>query len=245
VSANKELWPEVDVIVFTVADDQLKVLLVKRPGSSAAFPNAWALPGGSMRKHIEVAATLEAVAMRELAAKTGAEAPYLEQLGTFGGQTRDPRSWTISVAYFALIPYDKVQLKPEARWWPVHGEAVGTQLAFDHGEILAAAITRLRSKLEYSAIAGHLLGEEFTLPHLQKVYEIILGERLNKQSFRRNVARAGVLEATGRLEESRGHRRAELYRFTKDARSVLFFPRSIVYAASAQAKGEEEAEGLL
>ncbi len=232
----QQIWAEVDIAVFTVRDNQLHLLLVKRPEDSSAFPGVWALPGGALTKYLGEAGSSREAAMLELRAKTGAEAPYLEQLGTFDGKDRDPRGWTVSIVYFALIPYDRVSLKAEARWWPVKGHGVGTKLAFDHAEILQTAVQRLRSKLEYTAIAGHLLGEEFTLPQLKAVYDIILDEEVPEMSFRRNAERSGVLEETGGLEESKGHRRAKLYRFTRDARTALFFPRSLVRSAEKTKK---------
>jgi 8-oxo-dGTP diphosphatase len=94
------------------------------------------------------------------------------------------------------------------------------------------AITRLRSKLEYTALAGYLLGTEFTLPQLQATYEIILGEKLDRAAFRRNLRRAEVVQETARVEEQTDHRPARFYKFTKKATTTLFFPRSIVRAAT-------------
>ena len=222
----------VDVVVFSVHDARLKVLLVKR--GVPPFEGKWALPGGFINKAKDK--TLDDAVARELREETGAVAPYIEQLYTFGSIDRDPRDWTVSVAYFALTPYDKVKLTvggdaQQTRWWPVRDSKVNVKLAFDHKNILDLAVARLRSKLEYTAIAGFLLGTEFTLPQLQSTYEIILDEKLDKTAFRRNLRRAEVVQETARSESQTGHRPARFYQFTKNATRMLFFPRSLVRAA--------------
>ena len=185
------------------------------------------MPGGFV--DIQQDEVLEDCAMRKLVEKTGVAAPYLEQLKTYGSRQRDPRWWTATVVYFALMDASSVKLKgnqKEARWHAVKGDKVSVKLAFDHAEILADSIARLRSKLEYSHIAVHLLPETFTLPELQKIYEIILQERIDKSSFRRRVDEAGMLEkAAGKKQDVAG-RPAQLYRF-KNYERQTFFPRSM------------------
>lgn len=222
----------VDIVIFTLYEKQLKVLLIKRGGPP--YEGMWALPGGFVNKGKDK--SLEDVARRELLEETGAKAPYLEQLYTFGDNGRDPRDWTLSVSYFALIPYHKTTLTAgsdarETRFWTISNNRVAAKLAFDHKNILKLAIERLRSKMEYTAIAGYLLGDEFTLPDLQETYELILNEKLDKTSFRRGLARYDIVQETGRMAQSKGHRPAKYYRFTKNARDSLFFPRSIVRAS--------------
>ena len=93
----------VDVVIFTVADDALQVLLVQRPtAGSEPFPGLWALPGGFV--DVRQDADLLACARRKLLDKTGVDSPYLEQLGSWGGAARDPRGWSATHVYFALIP---------------------------------------------------------------------------------------------------------------------------------------------
>jgi hypothetical protein len=99
-------------------------------------------------------------------------------------------------------------------------------LAFDHAHFLADAVERLRSKLEYTHIAVHLLPEEFTLPELQRTYEIILQQPLDKSSFRRRVAQADMLEELAGKQRDGSGRPAQLYRF-RDYDRQTFFPRSI------------------
>lgn len=220
----------VDLVILSLQDEQLKVLLVQR--GVPPFKGKWALPGGFLDKQRD--ASLDAAAARELREETGAQAPYLEQLYTFGDRKRDPRDWTVSVVYFALMPHTAVSAAVDsdataARWWPVHGETVSTTLAFDHKTLLSTAIQRVRAKLEYTGIAVHLLPQAFTLSQLQRVYELVLDEHLEKKSFRRSLERAGIVEPTGGMTQGKG-RPAQLYRFKADLGDNLFFPRSIVRA---------------
>ncbi|HRD66072.1 MAG TPA: NUDIX domain-containing protein [Candidatus Competibacter sp.] len=215
----------VDLVIFTIRAERLEVLLVKR--AERPRKSWWALPGGLLDLRCD--ASIEACAVRKLVEKAGVYAPYLEQLKTYGSRDRDPRGWTATTAYFALMASERVQLggnQEAVRWAPIRGDGVDCDLAFDHAHILADAVERLRSKLEYTHIAVHLLPEEFTLPELQRTYEIILQQPLDKSSFRRRVAQADLLEEIpGKLRDGPG-RPAQLYRF-RDYDRRTFFPRSI------------------
>ncbi|OUD12155.1 NUDIX hydrolase [Thioflexithrix psekupsensis] len=228
----------VDVAIFTIENDTLKVLLIKR--GLTPYKGYWALPGGALR--LSQDNSLEAAALRELREETGVQPaegdesrPYLEQLSTYGGIDRDPRGWTVSVAYFALVSVDEVHLQAgtdaeEARWWSISGDKVDLTLAFDHAQILQDAVTRLRSKLDYTDIAVHLLPQAFTLSELQKVYEIIMQEKLNKSSFRLRVDRAGIVRPIKGKMRTGSNRPAQLYRFVRHHGDRMFFPRSIAWA---------------
>lgn len=197
----------VDVVVFTVDRQELKVLLAKvREGP---FAGRWAFPGGL----VGVDEGLEEAARRELRAQTGIEDLYLEQLRTFGAPGRDPRARIVSTAYFALAP-SAARAAPgtkyaELAWFPVRSLPA---LAYDHDEIAVCAIERLRAKLQYTNIVYGLLSGEFTLRELQEMYEIILGRCLDRRNFRRKILATGLLRALP--QERRGsHRPARLYSF--------------------------------
>ena len=215
----------VDLVIFTVRDEHLHVLLVKR--AEHPFKGCWALPGGFLDPRRD--ASVDACAARKLVEEAGVRAPYLEQLRTYGSRDRDPRDWTATTVYFALMASESVRLlgnQEDARWVRVRGDGVGFELGFDHARILADAVERLRSKLEYTHIAVHLLPEEFTLPELQRIYEIILQQPLDKSSFRRRVAQADMLEELPGKQRDGFGRPAQLYRF-RDYDRQTFFPRSI------------------
>jgi 8-oxo-dGTP diphosphatase len=217
----------VDVVIFTVQKDQLQALLVQRPeGPAEPFPRAWALPGGFV--DVQQDDSLEACARRKLWDKTGVQSPYLEQLGSWGGKTRDPRGWSATHAYFALLPFETVQGGPVAdtlaRWHAVDGLPARKRLAFDHADILQAAVERLRSKVEYTSLPAFLLPEPFTLPQLQKAYEVVLGRAIDKSGFRTRALAADFLVETGFLDVG-SPRPAMGYR-VKDRQRVVYFPRT-------------------
>jgi len=203
----------VDIVVFSLVHDDLQVLLVKR--KNPPFANVWAIPGG----FVHINESLEEAAARELAEETGVTDVYTEQLYTFGDPERDPRTRVITVAYFALVPYDAVEHHPgsdsaETAWFSMFNLP---KLAFDHAEILDYALTRLRYKLEYTSVGFQLLPDVFTLTELQRAYETILGEKLDKRNFRRKILSAEILEETGQKKKDGEGRPAKLYRYREDA----------------------------
>jgi len=198
----------VDIVIFTIRDACLKLLLIRRAGEP--YRGRWALPGGFI--HLDEA--LDASARRELEEETGVSGVYLEQLYTFGAPQRDPRERVITVAYYALIPSDRLQLRAAT-----DAEAVGwfgmdelPELAFDHTDIIAMAHERLVAKLDYSTLAFQFMGGDFTLSELQSVYEIILREALDKRNFRKWALALEQIEETGRERRDGAHRPAKLYR---------------------------------
>lgn len=219
----------VDMCIFTVKDEQLQVLLTKR----GQFPkkNQWALPGGFIDQNKDK--TLDETAFRKLREKTGVASPYLEQVATIGGSKRDPRGWSLTVLYFALIPHEGTELEVDASslevsWVPID-IAMSRKLAFDHNELLKLSKERLRSKVLYTSLPVHLLKETFTLPLLQKTYEIILNTPLQKKSFRKRFLDAGIIEETGGKEPGVS-KPAQLYRLI-DSNKVHVFPRTLESAS--------------
>ena len=94
---------------------------------------------------------------------------------------------------------------------PFERTRVEPRLAFDHGDILEAAIQRLRSKVEYTSLPAYLMPPEFTLPDLQRVYEIVLGRPLEKSAFRTRMLAADLIEPVARMRKG-PNRPAQLYR---------------------------------
>ena len=205
----------VDIILFVFQEDQLRVLLIRR--ANDPFKGKWALPGGFIGENED----LYDAALRELKEETNVSNVYLEQLYTVGKPDRDPRTRVITVAYFALLSAEEVAQQEvhgatdagEARWWDIYSLP---ELAFDHQQILDYALQRLRWKLEWTALGFLLLPSEFTLSELQRVYETILNEPLDKRNFRRKILAAGVIEPTGNMRAG-DHRPAKLYRFSSEA----------------------------
>jgi 8-oxo-dGTP diphosphatase len=206
----------VDVVLLTLRQEQLHVVLLKR--DREPFRNALALPGGYV--HIDTDQSAADAAARVLLGKTGIVSPYLEQLASFTGPGRDPRGWSVSIAYYALVPENILPAQDEG----IHVVPVNRlpSLPFDHKSIVEHALDRVRSKSLYSSLPVYFCGESFTLPQLQAVYESVLGEPINKVSFRRKVEELGMLEAIeGEMQSGRANRPAQMYRLRKEFRHSL------------------------
>ncbi|HEX2997099.1 MAG TPA: NUDIX domain-containing protein [Anaerolineales bacterium] len=201
----------VDLVIFTVDHNILKVMLVKR--ADDPFADCWSIPGGFLK----AGESLEDAAARVLKEKTGVKNVYVEQLYTFGDPDRDPRARVITVTYFALIPW-KHLIQPESNkitdlmWTSVDALP---KLAFDHREIIQYGVQRLRAKATYSNIVYGLLPRHFSLSELQHIYEIILDEKLDKRNFRKRMLATGLLQETGEKTATGAHRPAMLYKFKK------------------------------
>lgn len=212
----------VDVVLLTLHQGRLSVFLARR--DREPFRGAWALPGGYIHVVGEDGADededAEDTARRVLRQKVGLEPPYLEQLYTFSGRKRDERGWTLSVCHFALVPSHLLAAPPvvETGLFPV--DALPEGLPFDHADMIAMAVRRVRGKSSYTSLPLFLLPDEFTMADLQEVYGQVRGERIpptQAKSFRRKIEDQGfVEEIPGRLSAPRVGRPAQLYRAASD-----------------------------
>lgn len=198
----------VDVVVFTIENDDLKVLLIQR--DQDPFEGQWALPGG----FIEIDEHLSDAAKRELKEETGVSESFLEQFYTFGHPDRDPRERIITVAYYALIPCDELSVAAgdDARDAKLFAINELPELAFDHENILSIAKQRVTERLNDAFFAFQMLPKAFTMYELRRVYELFLGEVLDKRNFRKKIIALDQIEETGEKRESVRHRPARLYR---------------------------------
>ncbi len=208
-----EISVAVDLLTFTIENNNLKVLMIER--DEDPFKGKLALPGVFVRED----ETLDGAAIRGIREETGLEGIYFEQLYTFGDIDRDPRRRIISVSYMALVPVEQLVFKAGERVsgaWLVDVEEIlnsRDEIAFDHKQIIQVARERLANKVEYTDIAFHLVGEEFTLPELQNVYEILLGKPVYKANFRKKMA--SMIEETEYMTTGAAHRPSRLYRRVK------------------------------
>ena len=200
----------VDLLVFTIEEDRLKILTIRR--QYPPFEGQRALPGVFVKSD----ETLDQAAQRGLREETGLEDIYFEQLYTWGAPDRDPRRRVISVSYLALVDAQRLRgfgpglRTTGAELSDVQALLETEDLAFDHRQIIACGRERLAGKVEYTPIAFSLVPEEFTLPQLQRVYELLLGKPLYKANFRKKIA--PLVEETDRSTSGDAHRPSKFYR---------------------------------
>ncbi|WP_091513755.1 NUDIX hydrolase [Flexibacter flexilis] len=211
----------IDCVVFGFHEASLKVLLLKMKGE-----DTWSLPGGYVGKQED----LEEAANRILEERTGATNIYLQQFKVFSDPNRSQHFFAempdalwhkqrfVSVGFYALIPYLSVTpVSDEASdvclWCDIHDMPA---LMMDHQQIFEGALLSLRRELTYKPIGYNLLPEEFTLPELQKLYEIILGRKLNRGNFYRKIMAYDVLDKLEGARRGGAHKAPYLYKFNQE-----------------------------
>lgn len=205
-----------DIVILTIADEELQVALIQR--AVQPFKGDWALPGGFTKKN----ESLEKAAERELREETGIRAARLEQYHTYSEPNRDPRMRVVSTAFVAIVawigPVAAGSDAGHAEVVPVRyalGRRPRIRLAFDHRKILSDGVEYARRQLEMTSIATAFVGHEFTLTELRRVYEAAWGVQLDPGNFRRKVlATPGFVVETGRRAKPgpEGGKPPDLYR---------------------------------
>lgn len=204
----------VDAILFTIKSQDLKVGLIRR--EDEPYFGKYALPG----RFVRYDEPIEETARMALKLKTGInpEAVFLEQLYTFGQNLkRDTRIRTISIVYYGLVDSTKVNFQESKFHW--HSVYNLPDLAFDHQKIIDYAISRLRKKVVESDFAFQLMPDEFTLTELQKAYEIILNEKLDKRNFRKKLLEMKILKDLRKKKMEGAHRPAKVYGFVRKSKN--------------------------
>ena len=191
-----------DVVALLLDEGGLRVLFIRR--GNEPFQGAWALPGG----FCEPTETAVQAAARELTEETGVRDVHLEELGSFTTPGRDPRGWVVTVAHLGFLPAARAAEAvgsddaAEAAWLRLvideggahrleHAGALVTTLAFDHREVIALAVRRLRERAADLAFA--LLPQPFSLDHAQRAFEVILGAPLDPAAFQAGLLREGLV----------------------------------------------------
>ncbi len=201
----------VDIIIFAILKERLKVLLIKR--RNPPFQGRWALPGG----FIDLGESPEAAARRELEEETGIRTARLHQLHTFGDPGRDPRGHTISIVYYAVVRPEHIT--PHAA---SDASAVGwfsafhpPPLAFDHRKILRCGVRHLQHQLEWTPLVFDFLPPQFTLEDLNGVYQCIMGRSYDPRALRRKIRPWGQLVPLRRQPDEKMGRVVTIYRFRR------------------------------
>ncbi len=183
--------------------------MIKR--GAEPFNNFIAIPGDLVAEDED----LEPAASSVLKSLTGLENIFMEQLYTFGKVDRHPQGRIITVAYYTLVNIEEVTPTPasfaaDIQWLSFDDIP---QLAFDHNEILAKAIERLKWRAHTKPIGLELLPVKFTLSQLRKLYEGILEKTLDKRNFRRKIIKMDILIALDEKQKNVAHKAARFYKF--------------------------------
>ncbi len=209
-SNHAKVWVSVDCIVFGFDEGKLKILIGRRkmdPGRGE-----WSLYGGFVAADED----LDTAAERTLNELTGMRHIYMKQVGAFGKIDRDPGERVISVAYYALInvnDYDeKLRIEHGAEWMDI--DAI-PKLYSDHKEMVEKARKQMKEKIKTDPAGFNLLPQLFTLTQLQRLYEVVNGEELDKRNFRKRIKDMDFIEKTELIDKSSSKRGASLYRFNQ------------------------------
>lgn len=216
-----------DCVVFGFHETQLKVLLLRMKNTGQ-----WGLPGGFVQDH----ESMEVSARRVLKERTGLDDIFLTQFHVFSdphrtktnftvpdfmelGQDPSITSWFdqrfISVGFYALVEYSKVQPSPDSlsdkcEWMDL--DEIG-ELMMDHRQILNKALETLRLQLVFQPVGYSLLPEKFTMPELQRLYETILGKELDRRNFQRKMSAYNILIKLDEVKPGGPHKAPALYKF--------------------------------
>ncbi|WP_027456146.1 NUDIX hydrolase [Xylanibacter brevis] len=211
---HAKAWVSVDCIIFGFENGKLKVLIGRRkmdPGRGE-----WSLYGGFVGPD----ESIDDCAANTLNELTGLSKLYMRQVGAFGAVDRDPGERVISIAYYALInvkDYDeKLRKEHDVEWVDINELP---HLYSDHNEMVDKALRMMRQKIKTEPISFRLLPPLFTLTQLQKLYEAVLGEEIDKRNFRKRIKDMDFIEKTELIDKVTSKRGAALYRFNKKAYS--------------------------
>ncbi|MCX4293178.1 MAG: NUDIX domain-containing protein [Prevotella sp.] len=202
----------VDCIIFGFNEGELRVLIGKRKMEPGLGKDS--LYGGFVRNNESV----DEAANRVLLGLTGLRNLYMQQVGAFGQVDRDPGERVISIVYYALInttDYDSMQQKQHDVHWVNINDL--PELYSDHNEMVRKAHKMMKDKISREPISFRLLPNLFTLTQLQKVYEAVCGEEVDKRNFRKRIKEMDFIEKTELIDKTSSKRGAYLYRFNKKA----------------------------
>ena len=202
----------VDCIIFGFNEGELRVLIGKRKMEPGLGKDS--LYGGFVRNNESV----DEAANRVLLELTGLRNLYMQQVGAFGQVDRDPGERVISIVYYALInttDYDSMQQKQHDVHWVNINDL--PELYSDHNEMVRKAHKMMKDKISREPISFRLLPNLFTLTQLQKVYEAVCGEEVDKRNFRKRIKEIDFIEKTELIDKTSSKRGAYLYRFNKKA----------------------------
>jgi 8-oxo-dGTP diphosphatase len=195
----------IDVILFTPRGKHLAALCVRADDPRAR--ERWMLP----HDEAPVGESLDTAARRIAKAACGVEPTWIEQVGAFGDDRRHPTDAPLSIGFAAVVPVTDVEQTSEDYAWFSVSEP--PTMAPRQRAMLDAGLEALRTRMDHAPIAFRLLPPMFTLSELQQMYELLLGKRLHKASFRRALQAAFLVEPTDEWRSEGRGRPAQFFRF--------------------------------
>jgi len=192
----------VDTVLVTATRNELAVLLARNPSDRERWSLPWRLS--------QVGETYELAATRATQEALGEAPSWMEQLGAFGEGKRHPSEADISVAYVVLVPHETASPRAGYTWFQI---ADLPPISPRQRGMVEAATRTIQSRLDQAPIAFRLLPGTFTLSELQQMYELLLGKRLHKASFRRALQAAWLVEPTDEWRSEGRGRPAQLFRY--------------------------------
>lgn len=208
VAVRQQLTCSIDVVLFAPRGNELAILLLSASGARGR--NKWTLPSDRLRAD----ETLDAAAVRIAKDALGTVPSFLDQSRAHGGARRAADLTQIAVAYFGLT--HDVSAAKRGRAWV--GLSSLPSVTLRAKEEIDVALAMLRAHVDRLPIAFRLLPTIFTLSDLQAVYELLLGRRLHKASFRRSLHAAALVEATDEWRSEGRGRPAQLFRYAPPRR---------------------------
>ena len=209
-SEHSQVWLSVDCIIFGFEEGKLKILIGRRqmdPGRGE-----WSLYGGFVRSDEGI----DDAANRVLFDLTGLRNIYMRQVGAFGNVDRDPGERVVSIAYYALINVkdydDRLRQEHGVEW--VNIKELPTMYS-DHRDMIRKARKLMKDKIRTEPISFRLLPSLFTLTQLQRLYEAVNGEAVDKRNFRKRIKEMEFIEKTDLIDKTGSKRGAFLYKFNK------------------------------
>jgi hypothetical protein len=236
MNKNELYKPEisVDCVVFGFDGNRLKVLLLQREGLTSddelkGFNNR-KLPGSIILPHED----LDSAAYRILEEYTGLTNIYLHQFKAFGNPRHSSEAdepWMekvkrlnisrlVTVGYVALIKINarvkqQSSQKGQTIWLDIE-DYVNEHLAFDHKEIIAAALDDVRHTLKYEPyLMFELLPKKFTMTQLRNLHDMIYQKKSDVRNFQKRMMQLEGISALAETEIGVPHRAARYFTYTK------------------------------
>jgi 8-oxo-dGTP diphosphatase len=193
----------VDLVLVAAMGNELALLCTRSGAERERWSIPWRVP--------QAGESLDGSAHRVAHDALGEAPIWMEQVGAFGDAKRHPSNSSISVGYVALVPHETATPRAGYAWFPLRDFP---SVSPRQRALVDSALKAVQARLDQAPIAFRLLPATFTLSELQQMYELLLGKRLHKASFRRALQAASLVEATDEWRSEGRGRPAQLFRYS-------------------------------